>query len=429
MEQNSSASPAPQAPDTGVWYECVRNHEKPKIWLSFSPEVVSRLQREAVTALRSLPGSGREIGGILLGAVSSRAGGEAFRVEVAESIPCDYRQGPAYVLAADERLRLAKAVRLHRDEGKYAVLGLFRSQTRADLQLYEEDLAVLQDCFPEPVPLVLVLTPLESGLCTAGVFLRHEEGWRRQFCDLEIPLFDPSTADLVRLARPEPAAPAREAPPPPQPAEVPEPMFVKGLVAASAAARARRIRFWRVFGIAAIAVSAALLVVLVIYWMPYFRQAWPPALTPAVAPRQRMTLRIANEADRLVLTWNGDSPVFRGAQRGVLDIQDGPQSKEISLDAGELMAGSVVYLPATAEVRFRMEVWQADGHSLAESVRFLSGRGGSEMPAETAAKPARQAAARPPLTRLAAPAPRVPARITAGPPPAQPAPATAPANQ
>ena len=152
-----------------------------------------------------------------------------------------------------------------------------------------------------------------------------------------------------------------------------------------------------------------------------------------------LQLRVERTGNELLLTWNRDSSAIRNATRAVLQISDGDQHENVDMDLAQLRNGSIVYLPVTADVVFRMEVSGKDQSKTAsESVRVLRTRP-SPMPDESkpspnqSAKPSvpgAPAAAAPPVTVQAAATPVTPAPAGLNaPPPAGAPPASAAAPQ
>lgn len=92
----------------------------------------------------------------------------------------------------------------------------------------------------------------------------------------------------------------------------------------------------------------------------------------AVSTGRDLGLRVGSEGDRLVLTWNRQSPFLQAAASGTLVIQDGSQRQEVRLDASQLADGSVSYKPLSSDVSFRLEVSGLEGLSVA-SIRVLDG--------------------------------------------------------
>ena len=107
-----------------------------------SLEVVGRLEREVIESFKAITKRGSEIGGVLLGRASGSS--STVIVDAYEGVPCEYSRGPLYLLADDDKTRLAAALqRLKASAEKdLSVVGFFRSNTRKDLALDEDDLEI-----------------------------------------------------------------------------------------------------------------------------------------------------------------------------------------------------------------------------------------------------------------------------------------------
>jgi TonB family protein len=84
-----------------------------------------------------------------------------------------------------------------------------------------------------------------------------------------------------------------------------------------------------------------------------------------------MALNAITRGSSLHLQWNRDSPLIRGALRGVLWIGDGSQRRQIDLKAEDLKQGSIQYWPSSSDVDFKLEVLRPSGGA-SESIRALS---------------------------------------------------------
>lgn len=135
-------------------------------------DVIERLDQEVVRTFRAITSRGSEIGGLLLGRV--REGPRPVVViEEYETVPCDYQRGPLYMLAEEDRRRLEQALARWRQAppGDLRVVGYFRSNTRKELQLDDEDVAILKEYFPGPQQVCLLVKPFASKANLAGFFL------------------------------------------------------------------------------------------------------------------------------------------------------------------------------------------------------------------------------------------------------------------
>lgn len=110
-----------------------------------------------------------------------------------------------------------------------------------------------------------------------------------------------------------------------------------------------------------------------------------PAFLRTVLPDSGLRLRVEGQGDRLLLSWNRNSPVVRSANEGVLHIDDGPQHRDVRLDMGEVENGLVLYRPASGDVTFRLEVRGQQGASTSESIRVLDAS--KDTPLDLSAQP------------------------------------------
>jgi protein TonB len=173
----------------------------------------------------------------------------------------------------------------------------------------------------------------------------------------------------------------------------------------------------KVAWIAGAAVVVLALVGLFVYPGLLVHHATRPAAPAASASRQDsspLSLRVERTANELVLTWNRDADPIQKARSARLSIADGERHENYDMNLEELRKGSIVYMPVTPDVSFRMEVMgQGEEKTASELVRVLRT---SPMPDEAAktvaqkpAAPAGQAAA--PATDAAAAQPEAPARV------------------
>jgi TonB family protein len=204
------------------------------IAIHLSLDLVDRLERETIEAFKAVTKRGSEIGGILLGR-SASAGRRIVLVEDFEHVECDYARGPLYMLAEEDGARFEQVLaRARARTGGLSVVGFFRSNTRRDLALDDEDATVLDANFPDPAHVCLLVKPFAMKPSTAALFFREDGRFavrepyetfafrraelEKTFPNLIVKPDDPSLA--VFNARPEAARPAvkppeKPAPPPP----------------------------------------------------------------------------------------------------------------------------------------------------------------------------------------------------------------------
>jgi protein TonB len=197
----------------------------------FSLDVIDRMEREALEAFKAITRKGSEIGGILLGR-TAQAGKRIITIEEYESIECDYSRGPLYILADADRKRIEQAIGRLKGNGTAAgIVGFFRSNTRRDIALDDDDLAVMKDYFADPANLCMLVKPFAMKPSTAAFFFwengqikgdecRSPFAFKRselekQFANLIVQPDDPSLDILAKPALS--AAPAENTAPPVSP--------------------------------------------------------------------------------------------------------------------------------------------------------------------------------------------------------------------
>src|SRR6516165_8251569 len=112
------------------------------------------------------------------------------------------------------------------------------------------------------------------------------------------------------------------------------------------------------------------------------------------AEASTMALRVERSAGELLLTWNRDSDVIRGATHAVLSIADGERHENVDLDLAQLRNGRIVYSPSSSDIVFQLTVTgKNSGQTQSESVRVLRTRP-SPMPDTPATPPSRPIPAR-----------------------------------
>jgi hypothetical protein len=85
----------------------------------------------------------------------------------------------------------------------------------------------------------------------------------------------------------------------------------------------------------------------------------------------RLGMRAQAQGDDLLISWNGNSPALRSATDGLLQIDDGPEHREIALDRGGITSASMIYRPISGDVVFRLELRGTDGVRAAESLEVV----------------------------------------------------------
>lgn len=176
--------------------------------------VMDRLEREAVEAFRSLSSRGSEIGGLLVGDVTS---GNPLVVSIAdyELISCDYARGPLYRLAEADMERFQRAMEKMKGGPGQTVAGFFRSHTRKGISLDADDLAFYQACFREPHHIGMLIRPFATKASTAGIFIWENGKIHGDASYLEFPFRSSELAGKPGGAPAPPPEPKAAAPAPP----------------------------------------------------------------------------------------------------------------------------------------------------------------------------------------------------------------------
>lgn len=143
------------------------------ISIQLSLDLVDRLEREVIDAFKAVTKRGSEIGGVLLGRIAQGPKRTVF-VENFEPITCDYSRGPLYLLSDADKERLREAVERLK-ASPLSIVGFFRSNTRRDLAVDDEDLSLYQEFFSDSNNVFLLVKPFAMKP-SAGGFHIWEEG-------------------------------------------------------------------------------------------------------------------------------------------------------------------------------------------------------------------------------------------------------------
>lgn len=331
-------------------------------------DVVDRILLEVMRGFGAVPRRGAEVGGILIGSVESYGGRTLVRIEDFDSVACSYERGPSYLLSEGDRNAFETALERWRpgaDRRVHAV-GYFRSHTREELQLSEEDRALLDRYFPEEPAVALLIRPFATKVSMAGFFFRESGEFPSGPTYLEFPFRrrelrggSPSAAEMPgRLEQlPEPEAAYSFDPVEAGEAEGPAP------ARQPTGSRFRGGYFWAPLSF----IFLLLGVVLGVQATLSFRPAANTTVIPT-ADVYGLELSAVLSGDRVLVRWDRRAPAVQLARRGVLHIVDGPDRQSVELEAAQLQGGSAHYRHATGELTFRLEVFPRERSSVSESV-------------------------------------------------------------
>lgn len=365
--------------------------------IEYSLVVVDEIRKAVTEGYQALSRGGIEVGGVLYGVRE----GETIRILATRPIACEHARGPAFQFSENDRAALAAQLKQAADDpllGGFECLGWFVSHTRTGIQLLESDLEIYQSFFPQSWQVTLIVRPGRAVSMRAGFFIREFDGTlHTESSYLEFSFPDRLAALLDRSARtgaPDHPAPSRRGSPQPirgidfrvdsgssavpamhsyassspafsspeqEPLEAPQ--FEAPLLAPPAPARKNWI--WLV-------VWAAVLVGLALVGWHYF--------APRAQP-EPVGLALAEKDGVLQVQWNHAAKPIVDATRGDLEINDGKQSRTISLSASDLALGSFAYQRSTGDIEVRLVVDSPDGAKVQEVSRYL---GSAPVPAKTA---------------------------------------------
>jgi hypothetical protein len=345
-------------------------------------DVVDRLGFDIMRGFGAVPRRGAEVGGILLGSAEA-ADRIVIRIEDYVPIACEHERGPSYILSERDRKAFDEALERWApapDKRIYAI-GYYRSNTRELLQLTAEDIELMDAAFPQATAVCLLVKPFATRVSEAALFTRvngrlpaaaAEEVFpfrrkelgggkpTRRPRGMETP--DPeleASATGYALAEEQPEGPAAE---PPAAAAAPAP---EAAAERPAGGRARLRGGWVWIPLSFIFLLLG--VVLGFQVALSFRSQQPQgqARDPYV-----LELSAVQFGENLHLKWNPEAAAFRDAQRGLLHIRDGDNSKTVELRKEDLSRGGVLYRNATDNVAFRLEVFPRDRVSVSESLEL-----------------------------------------------------------
>jgi hypothetical protein len=335
-------------------------------------DALEGILNEAMRGFGAVPKRGAEVGGLLLGTIE-HGSVPVVRVEDFEAVECEYQRGPSYLLGERAGAEFREACRRWQpDESRpvYAV-GFFRSHTREGMSLGPEDLDLLDEYFPSPAHVALLVKPHGTKVSTAGFFFR-EDGAFQESTPLEFPFrrreLTVEDAEPARKPMPEsrleatrPRAVARHEPLDED--RVGELLRHPGPAYAVTLPSKSRMRsgIWIPLSFVFLLFGVAIGLMIALGRTTDSSQN---------APDFSLGLSILKTDGNLSLKWNRDAPAIHGADRGVLEIEDGSYSKSVDMDAAQLSNGSILYRNSSNSVRFRLVVYPRARVSVAETLQW-----------------------------------------------------------
>jgi hypothetical protein len=361
-------------------------------------DVVDRLLQDVMRGFGAVPKRGAEVGGILLGKADD---GDRLVVSVDdyELVPIEYRLGPSYLLSEVDRASFKDAFERLSESAKEtgaAPIGFFRSQTRDAVGLVPEDLALIDQYFPEADKIVLLIKPYATRVSTAGFYFREDGSFQS---GPPLAEFNFRRKDLGggEPAAPRPGPPIANRPPTPERVNVrtaPVSSFRERLVQEEAAPPPRsqpipdRAVSPGVRQPAAAPTDLELPAVLKTQsrggwvWLPIsfiflllgvllgFQASLTLRTQTTPGDQFGVALAVTRDGDNLSVHWDRQAPAIRAATRGLLLIGDGKNTQPVSLSADQLQTGIVVYPHKNGEVKFRLELTFKSGAVLVQKLNW-----------------------------------------------------------
>jgi hypothetical protein len=387
-------------------------------------DVVDRLNPEVMRGFGAVRRRGTETGGILLGSIEPVGDRILITVDEFETVPCEYAFGPSYVLSpADlQRFRAALATFDPSARKQHYTVGYFRSHTRDGLQLDEQDTRFFRNYFPDPYHVAMLVKPFATRAPQAGFFFQEkgvlpldasylEFPFRRRdlvvaeggeepdeprrkpvavegFPSAKIPAREPRTEAEVEAGQSKPAVDRSLNPFAGTPLAVPtaapppdaETVRATGRESATTLKASRSVslsgysadepapRPWKA-RLGWIALSTMLVVLGMVIGSQYSSLLSPSGAVASVNA-YAINLRAEPSDSNLLVKWDSGSAAIKGAQRGVLTVQEGQERVTVELNGDQLRTGSVLYRHLAPYISFKLEVYLNDNRTFAESFLF-----------------------------------------------------------
>jgi hypothetical protein len=333
--------------------------------------IIDRLSAEIMRGFGAVPKRGAEVGGLLLGTIEE---GEQtiVRVEEFESVTCDYKRGPSYLFSADDGGAFDDAC-----SRSTSAVGYFRSHTREGMSLGPEDIELMENYFPSPSHIALLVKPFATKVSVASFFFR-ENGLFPSTPPLEFPFrrreltgeaAPPRRSMLERVprrrdGRREPGEITAPVEYPPQELADPSPLPPDAAYtdASYSKPRARSGWVW-------IPLSFVFLLLGVVLGFQAALTMGPKAAGGGTADYS-LGLTVTKDGTNLSVKWNGEATAVKAAQRGILEIDDGGRAKQVELDVAQLRNGSILLENSSGTVRFRLIVYPQQGVSVTQIMEW-----------------------------------------------------------
>jgi hypothetical protein len=157
--------------------------------------VVGGISTEVLKGFDAIPQSGRraEVGGILLG----RSGENEIVVDDFEPVLCEHRFGPSFRLSDSDRIAWRETVQRIRQREEFAIVGWYRTDTREEFALSEDDRELLETELHQDGDVILLIKPTQSQPYEAKLFI-GDDGQSREVPQATYFAFDRRASSLLR---------------------------------------------------------------------------------------------------------------------------------------------------------------------------------------------------------------------------------------
>jgi len=300
---------------------------------------------------------------------SANAGRSVVRIRDFEPVGCSHKRGPTYSLDETEARTFADTCEHWKLDASrpMGVVGYYRSATRDEPGLDAEDLALLDQHFPQPEAVALLVRPFATKAGVGGFFVR-EQGAFPSASPLDFPfrrreltgqepaprqsVFEGrhSRAVLSESTRVAPESTREERTIAARRHQPPVLATPDAKVHTETATKFSSGWVW-------LPLSLVFLFLGVFLGFQLGLGLGPRGATSAASADFSLGLTVSRSEDNLNVRWNRDAPAIRSAQKGLLDIEDGGFAKPVDLDQAHLKNGTIIYRRSSDRVRFRLIVF------------------------------------------------------------------------
>ena len=366
-------------------------------------DAVDGIARDVAEGFKSLPQRGLEVGGLLLGRVEAGDRPTVW-IDRYQRIPCDYKFGPQFLLDDAGKAGLETAAAGILAGGELAVVGLYRSHSRAGFQLEEPDFELIRRYFSDPSDLILLIKPENASDISARFYAHGRDGGAQTAGDPfpfrghiigsadggeeradEIPEeAQPESVSRERPRRlvpdflPSPMVPSDQAKAEPPTAQFLFPPRNRVLVEEEEPPPVGdRLKKWLPLAALLLLAGGA------VWWFsrPASHEVTTAAAVAPNEPARPLGLSVEPMGQEWRVSWNPSATALHDARSVQLFVREGDDQNRIDLSPHDLAAGIYKYQPTGNDVTFRLEVVENAGRVSAESFRFVRSAAAISPPA------------------------------------------------